>query len=156
MIKKILFLFFCFQLLVNCGFTPVLKVTEYQNNAHVAYEISPNNSYEARQALNSTFHNLSDEKTTFITKVNIIENESAVNVMSSGAVSEYRVEILINFEIFRIESNDLIYKSQSRGFANYDISNSEYNNELLKKEALKQALSDGMKLMNTIVQSKIN
>ena len=76
--------------------------------------------------------------------------------MSSGAVSEYRVEILINFEIFRIESDDLIYKSQSRGFANYDISNSEYNNELLKKEALKQALSDGMKLMNIIVQSKVN
>jgi hypothetical protein len=76
--------------------------------------------------------------------------------MSSGAVSEYRVEILINFEIFRIESDDLIYKSQSRGFANYDISNSEYNNKLLKKEALKQALSDGMKLMNIIVQSKVN
>ena len=156
MMKKILFLFFGLQLLVNCGYTPVLKVTEYQNNTLVTYEINPNNSYEARQTLNSTFQNLSDEKTAFITKVNIIEKESAVNVMSSGAVSEYRVEILINFEIFRIESDDLIYKSQSRGFANYDISNSEYNNELLKKEALKQALLDGMKLMNIIVQSKVN
>jgi hypothetical protein len=156
MMKKILFLFFGLQLLVNCGYTPVLKVTEYQNNTLVTYEINPNNYYQARQALNSTIHNLSDEKTTFITKVNIIEKESAVNIMSSGAVSEYRVEILINFEIFHIESNDLIYKSQSRGFANYDISNSEYNNKLLKKEALKQALSDGMKLMNIIVQSKIN
>ena len=156
MIKKILILFFCFRLLVGCGFTPLLKVSEYQNNALVAYEINPNNSYEARQALNSTFQNLNDEKATFITKVDIIETESAVNVMSSGVVSEYRVEILINFEIFRIGSDDLIYKSQSRGFANYDISNSEYNNKLLKKEALKQALSDGMKLMNIIVQSKVN
>ena len=44
----------------------------------------------------------------------------------------------------------------SRGFANYDISSSEYNNTLLREEALKQALSDGMRLMNIIVQSKIN
>ena len=76
--------------------------------------------------------------------------------MSSGVVSEYRVEILINFKIFHIKSNDLIYESQSRGFANYDMSNSEYNNKLLKKDALKQALSDGMRLMNIIVQGKIN
>ena len=45
MMKKILFLFFCFQLLVNCGFTPVLKVTEYQNNTLVTYEINPNDEY---------------------------------------------------------------------------------------------------------------
>ena len=42
-----------------------------------------------------------------MTKVRVIENESAVNVTSSGSVDEYKIEVLINFEIFDI-SNDVM------------------------------------------------
>ena len=156
MIKKILIIILVFELVTACGFTPVLKVTEYQNNAHVAYEISPNNSYEARQTLKSIIQNQDSDNANFLIKIDVTEKESAVNILSSGAVSEYRIEVLINYEIFNIKTNDLIDKSISRGFANYDISSSEYNNSLVKKEALKQALSDGIRHMNIIVQSKIN
>ena len=62
----------------------------------------------------------------------------------------------MNYEIFNIENNHFLYKSQSRGFANYDVSNSEYTNTLVKKEALKRAISDGIQLMNIVVQTKIN
>ena len=51
--------------------------------------------------------------------------------------------------------DSLLFKSQSRGFANYDVSNSEYTNSLVKKEALNRALTEGIQLMNIVVQSKI-
>jgi hypothetical protein len=106
--------------------------------------------------LSSTFINLKKDQAKFITKVNIIESESAVNIESSGSVNEYKIETLINFKIFEIKTNSIVFESQSRGFANYDVSDSEYTNTLVKREALEKALTDGIQLMNIIVQSKIN
>ena len=62
----------------------------------------------------------------------------------------------MNFEIFRKEDGLLIYSSQSRGFANYDVSDSEYTNSLVKNEALEIALTEAIQLMHIIVQSKIS
>ena len=156
MIKKFVIIIFVFELFTACGFTPTLKVSNYENNNLIIYEINSGNSYEAKQALKSIITNQDSDNANFLIKIDVIEKESAVNILSSGAVSEYRIEVLINYEIFNFKTNDLIDKSMSRGFANYDISSSEYNNTLSREEALKQALSDGMRLMNIIVQSKIN
>ena len=62
----------------------------------------------------------------------------------------------INFKIFEIKTNSMIFESQTRGFANYDVSNSEYTNTLVQQDALEKALTDGIELMNIIVQSKVN
>ena len=71
-------------------------------------------------------------------------------------MNEYKIEVLINFKIFEIETNNMIFDSQTRGFANYDVSNSEYTNTLVQKDALEKALTSGIQLMNIIVQSKVN
>jgi hypothetical protein len=156
MIKKIVGMIFILQLIVSCGFTPILKKVTDSSNVLVYYEIDPSSSYQARQLLSSTFINLEKDQAKFITKVNIIESESAVNIESSGSVNEYKIEILVNFKIFEIKTNSIVFESQSRGFANYDVSNSEYNNTLVKQNALNKALTNGIQLMNIIVQSKIN
>ena len=91
MIKKIIGIIFFFQLIISCGFTPTLKDTKDTNSLLVYYEIDPSNSYQARQLLNSAFINLDKNKAKFITKVNIIETESAVNIESSGSVNEYKI-----------------------------------------------------------------
>ena len=156
MIKKVLILIFISQILLACGFTPTYKVLNNVKNVKVHYEIDSNNSYEARRTLNTLVQNVNRDKVKFITKVNIKENESAVNVNSSGSVNEYKIEVLINFEIFKIEDELSFYKSQSRGFANYDVSDSEYTNTLVKKDALERALTEGIQLMKIIVQSKFN
>ena len=156
MIKKFISLIVIFQLTISCGFTPILKDTKDTNNTLVYYEIDPSSSYQARQLLSSTFINLEKDQAKFITKVNIIESESAVNIESSGSVNEYKIEILVNFKIFEIKTNSIVFESQSRGFANYDVSNSEYTNTLVKQDALNKALTNGIQLMNIIVQSKIN
>ena len=156
MIKKIINLIFISHLLISCGFTPILKEKKDTDNTLVYYEINPSSSYEARQLLNSSFINLERDKAKCVTKVNIIEAESAVNIESSGSVNEYKIEVLINFKIFEIETNNLIFDSQARGFANYDVSSSEYTNTLVQKDALEKALTNGIQLMNIIVQSKVN
>jgi len=155
MIKKFISLIFITQLVFSCGFTPILKNLDNQNTSLTYYEINPENSYAARQVLSSQLKNLDKNKAKFLTKVRISENESAVNITSSGSVDEYKIEVLINFETFNISSGDLLFKSQSRGFANYDVSNSEYTNSLVKKEALNRALTEGIQLMSIVVQSKI-
>jgi hypothetical protein len=156
MIKKFIILMFVLQLLVACGFTPILKDVTKSNNALVYYEIDPSSSYHARQLLSSTFIDSEKDRSKFITKVYITETESAVNIESSGSVNEYKIEILINFKIYEIETNNMIFESQTRGFANYDASSSEYANTLAQQDALEKALTDGIQLMNIIVQSQIN
>ena len=156
MIKKLISIIFISYLVISCGFTPILKDSIDTNNTLVYYEIDQSNSYQARQLLNSTFINLERDKAKFVTKVNIIQSESAVNIESSGSVNEYKIEILINFKIFEIETNNMIFSSQTRGFANYDVSSSEYANTLVRKGALEKALTNGIQLMNVMVQSKIN
>ena len=145
-----------FCLITSCGFTPILKDSIDANNVIVYYEIDPSNSYKARQLLDSAFINLKKDKAKFITKVTVTESESAVNIESSGSVNEYKIEILVNFKIFEIKTNSIVFESQSRGFANYDVSNSEYTNTLVQQDALNKALTNGIQLMNIIVQSKIN
>ena len=156
MIKKIINLIFISHLLISCGFTPILKDVTESNNALVYYEIDPSSSYHARQILSSKFINLEKDRSKFITKVYITETESAVNIESSGSVNEYKIEILINFKIYEIETNNMIFESQARGFSNYDVSSSEYANTLAQQDALEKALTDGIQLMNIIVQSQIN
>ena len=155
MIKKFISLLFISQLVLSCGFKPTLKNFDNQNNSLVYYEINPENSYTARQVLSTQLKSLNKNEAKFLTKVRVLENESAVNVTSSGSVDEYKIEVLVNFEIFNISTNSLLIKSQSRGFANYDATNSEYTNSLVKKEALERALTEGIQLMNIIIQSKI-
>ena len=156
MIKKLIGIIFIFYMGVSCGFTPILKDSIDTNNVIVYYEIDSSSSYQARQLVNSAFINLEKDKAKFVTKVNIIETESAVNIESSGSVNEYKIEVLINFKIFEIETNTKIFDSQTRGFANYDVSSSEYTNTLVQKDALEKALTNGIQLMNIIVQSKVN
>ena len=155
MMKKIIKLILLSQLIVSCGFTPTLKTLDNQNSALSYYEISSENSYTARQLLSSQIKNLDKDKAKFLIKVRVFENESAVNVTSTGSVDEYKIDVLIKFEIYKILNDVLLFQSQSRGFANYDVSNSEYTNSLVKKEALERALTEGIQLMNIMIQSKI-
>ena len=105
--------------------------------------------------LNTNLQSVDKDKAKFLTKITVKEEESAVNVESSGSVNEYKIEVLINFEIFDILNNVMLLVSQSRGFENYDVSSSEYTNSLVQKEALERALIEGIQLMDIIVQSKI-
>tara|TARA_B110000027_G_scaffold120831_1_gene134558 strand:- start:266 stop:742 length:477 start_codon:yes stop_codon:yes gene_type:complete len=157
MYKKIIISIFISQLFVACGFKPIYKITNNQMiSSSISYQIQDSASYELQQILIKRLSSEDSEIAKYIVKLSINEQTSAVNVLSNGSVSEYRVEVLINYTIINNQSDVNLYSSKSRGFANYDSSNSEYKNDLMKKEALEKASSDAIRLMQVLIQNKIN
>ena len=154
MIKKIIIVLSVLQFIASCGFTPTLKMKDsLQNDAKLYYQ-TEDTSYLARDVLKDILKGADKNEADYFLKLNVAESESAVNVESDGSVVEYRVEALIQYELYNSEK--LIYKSQSRGLANYDVSSSEYTNNLVRNEALKTAISQAAQLMDIMVQSKIS
>ena len=156
MFKIILSIVFAFHIFISCGFTPSLKmIDENEKSNNVYYEIV-NSSLEARESLRNYFKNINKNEAQYITYVQITEDESAVNIASNGSVLEYKVEVLIKYKIIKKDNSNVIHESQSRSFANYDVSTSEYNNNLVRNEALKTAITEAAQLMNIMVESKIS
>ena len=155
MIKKIIIVLSVLQFIASCGFTPTLKMKDsLQNDVKLYYQTAEGTSYLARDVLKDIFKVADKNEADYLLKLNVAESESAVNIESNGSVVEYRVEALIKYELYNSEK--LIYKSQSRGLANYDVSSSEYTNNLVRNEALKTAISQAAQLMDIMVQSKIS
>ena len=156
MIKKILLFIIFFQFITNCGFTPTLKTfDDSQTPSDVFYQVE-SGSYLARQTFRTLFKNIDKSKANYIAKINITESESAVNILSNGSVSEYKVEVLFKYKLVYADRNELIQDSLTRGFANYDVSSSEYTNNLVKNEALKTAINEATQLMSIKIKSKIS
>ena len=156
MIKIIIVFIFIFQFLVSCGFSPALKVVDdVKNNAKLYYEIK-DSSYNARDNIRNILKSESKDEANYLVQLQIIETETAVNIESNGSVVEYRVEALIEYKLLFESDSSLIDSGQTRGFANYDVSSSEYTNALVKKEAEKTAIREALQLMNIVIQSKLN
>ena len=156
MIKKILLVIIFLQFISNCGFTPTLKtLDDSQTPSDVFYQVE-SGSYLARQTFRTLFKNIDKSKANYIAKINITESESAVNILSNGSVSEYKVEVLFEYKLVYADRNELIQDSLTRGFANYDVSSSEYTNNLVKNEALKTAINEATQLMSIKIKSKIS
>ena len=128
MIKKLVFIIFICQIFISCGFTPSLKVEETNKAiSQIHYEIQ-DSSYIARQTLKTFLKSANQNEARYISYINVVETESAVNIASNGSVLEYKIEVLIDYRITEPKSEKLIHTSKSRGFSNYDVSTSEYNN----------------------------
>ena len=156
MIKKILFAVIFFQVIISCGFTPTLKLADQgQTRSKIYYEIE-NSSYKANETLRDFFRNADKNEAKYISYIKVNESEYAVNIASNGSVLEYKIEVLIEYRVVRTDNEKLIHNSQTRGFANYDVSSSEYSTNLVKNEALKTAILGAAQLMNIMVNSKID
>ena len=156
MFKRIYLIVLILQFIIACGFTPTLKVSEENNSSPKIYFEVQADSYSAKQTLNNYLKNIDKEESKYTLSIVINETESAVNIRSDGSVVEYRVEASIIYQLIDTKNSELIYSSQSRGFSNYDVSNSEYTNTLVKNEALETAINDAAQLMSIMVQSKIS
>ena len=151
MIKKFCIVLICLTF-ISCGFTPSLKVVELNaTNSTIHYKIE-NSSYTARDTLRTFLKNTDQNEAQY----NVTETESAVNIGADGSVLEYKIEVLIKYEIIENKSGNLIHESQSRGFSNYDVTSSEYSTELVKQEAIKIAINQAAQLMKIMTQSKIS
>ncbi len=155
LIKKFCIVLICL-IFFSCGFTPSLKVEGLNTaNSTIHYKIE-NSSYIARDTLRTFLKNSDQNEAQYILYINVTESESAVNIGADGSVLEYKIEVLIEYEIIDNNSGMLIHESQSRGFSNYDVSSSEYSTELVKQEAIKIAINQAAQLMKIMAQSQIS
>ena len=58
-------------------------------------------------------------------------------INTNGTVAKYRIEVSIEFEIIQNDNGSMISSGISRGFAQYDVGESEFNNEDIKKRMTK-------------------
>ena len=156
MVKKIILIALICEILVSCGFTPTLKMIEKSNDLNLINYEFVNTSYNSRNILRNLLKEANQSEAKYLVKLQVTDSESAVNIESNGSVVEYRVEALIEYELFDASTNVLMHSSQTRGLANYDVSDSEYSNALINKEAEKTAVTEALQLMIITIQSKIN
>ena len=76
-------------------------------------------------------------------------------INTNGTVSKYRIEVSINFEIIEIVSNNTLSTGIARGFAQYDVGESEFNNEDMKKSMTRNAVKNALQIMVSKVESSI-
>jgi hypothetical protein len=86
----------------------------------------------------------------------ISESLTPLIINTNGTVAKYRIEILINYDLIEISSNEEISSGTARGFAQYDVGTSEVGNEDTKKSMTKIATKNAIQLMVSKIQSSIS
>ena len=85
----------------------------------------------------------------------IQENQTPLVINTNGTVAKYRIEVSINFEIIETDTSSMISTGITRGFAQYDVGESEFNNEDMKKRMTQIATKDALQIMVSKVESSI-
>tara|TARA_Y100000817_G_scaffold288695_1_gene258107 strand:- start:199 stop:606 length:408 start_codon:yes stop_codon:yes gene_type:complete len=92
----------------------------------------------------------------YLVLVEIKEDQIPLIINTNGTVAKYRVEIVMSFEIIKIADNKTLSKGTSRGFAQYDVGESEINNENTKTRMAKNATKSAIQIMISKIQSSIS
>ena len=138
----------------NCGFKPMHKISDDNENIrNYSIKILNEVSREIEQEVSSIV--FSKAETTYEVLVNVQEDQTPLIVNTNGTVAKYRIEVSINFEIKQNDSNDTIATGVTRGFAQYDVSASEINNEDTKKSMTKTAAKNALQIMISKIESSI-
>tara|TARA_B100000900_G_scaffold413138_1_gene436429 strand:- start:594 stop:1043 length:450 start_codon:yes stop_codon:yes gene_type:complete len=120
--KNKIFYFFILLLLTNCGFTPM-----YDGGKKLDYNIIIS-SKEGDKLINNLisdeilrFSN-SDSQNKIIVKINSTYNKIVLTKNSKGSVTDYRIDMVANFEIQdKTKINNIIFKDKQDIRNNSDI-----------------------------------
>ena len=154
MIRSALILLFLL-LIISCGFKPIHKLTDTNaENEGYSVKILNNVSMEVIEEINTNI--ISDDNEKFSALLTISESLTPLIINTNGTVAKYRIEILINYDLIEISSNEEISSGTARGFAQYDVSTSEVGNEDTKKSMTKIATKNAIQLMVSKIQSSIS
>ena len=70
-------------------------------------------------------------------------------------IRENKFGVKKNFEIIQNNTKDIISSGIARGFAQYDVGESEFNNEDMKKSMTRNATKNALQIMVSKVESSI-
>ena len=152
---KIAVLLSIFLIALSCGFKPIYQTDNNNLNAkNFTINFLTNPSYEIKSTIDGMFSS-SLQSVPYLIDLNIIETQTPLIINTDGTVSKYRIEILFHFIVHEVESNKNIYEDIVRGFAEYIVQTSEYETEEKKRQMLKSAAQEAIRLMLTKIQGNI-
>ena len=144
-----------FCIFLSCGFKPIYKITSDDIDL-VGYSVEGANqvSREIIDEVNSTI--VQDENQKYKALLNIYEDLTPLIVNTNGTVAKYRIEIEIAYELIKIDVDETISTGTTRGFAQYDVTESEIINEDTRKRMSKIATKNAIQIMASRIQSIIS
>ena len=144
-----------FFIFLGCGFKPIYKMASDDTSIYgYSVEITNQVTREIIEEVNSTIVQNEDQK--YKALLNIYEDLTPLIINTNGTVAKYRIEIEIEYELIQIDSDDVISTGTTRGFAQYDVTDSEIVNEDTKKSMTKIATKNAIQLMTSRIQSSIS
>ena len=87
--------------------------------------------------------------------LNIYEDLTPLIVNTNGTVAKYRIEIEIAYKLIQIDVDETISTGTTRGFAQYDVTESEIVNEDTRRHMTKIATKNAIQIMTSRIQSSI-
>ena len=153
--RKLLAAIAIFFIFLSCGFKPIYKLTSDDIRID-GYSVKFTNqvSREIIEEVNSAIVQSEDQK--YLALLTIYEDLTPLIVNTNGTVAKYRIEIEIKYELLQIDSDEVISSGTTRGFAQYDVTDSEIVNEDTKKSMTKIATKNAFQLMASRIQSSIS
>ena len=153
--SKLLATLAIFLIFFGCGFKPIYKITSDDVDLDgYSVEVANQVSREIIEEVNSTIVQGENQKFKAILK--IYEDLTPLIVNTNGTVAKYRIEIEIAYELIEIDVDETISTGTTRGFAQYDVTESEIINEDTRKRMTKIATKNAIQIMASRIQSIIS
>ena len=153
--KLVLVILGAYFLLISCGFSPIYKITDDNlDSRNYSLKLVNKVSREIQDEVEKTIH--SKDNLVYEVFLQIQEEQTPLVINTNGTVAKYRIEISINFEIIETGTENTLSTGITRGFAQYDVGESEFNNEDMKKSMTKTATKSAIQLMVSKLRSSIS
>ncbi len=152
--SKLLTALAIFFIFLSCGFKPIYKIASDDTNINgYSFEVTNQVAREIIEEVKSTI--VQGENQKYKALLNIYEDLTPLIVNTNGTVAKYRIEIEIEYELIQIDIDEVISTGTTRGFAQYDVTDSEIVNEDTRKSMTKIATKNAIQLMTSRIQSSI-
>ena len=153
--NKIFTILLTFVICTSCGFKPIYKISDNISNS-VGYSVKIINevSREIEDEINTNI--LSGENQKYTVLLMISEDLTPLIINTNGTIAKYRIEVAIGYELIDSDSNESISVGTTRGYAQYDVVESEVSNEDTRKSMTKIATKNALQIMTSRIQSRIS
>ena len=146
---------FILVIFTSCGFKPIYKLSDNNQSSSEYYiEITNQVSREIVEEINENI--FQDRNQKYKALLTIHEDLTPLIVNTNGTIAKYRIEIEIKYELLQEDINEIISEGTTRGFAQYDVVDSEIENEDMKKSMTKIATRNALQIMTSRIQSRIS
>ena len=144
--SKLLATLAIFLIFFGCGFKPIYKIAiDDTNIAGYSMVVTNQVAREIIEEVNNTI--VQGENQMYNVLLNIYEDLTPLIVNTNGTVAKYRIEIEIAYKLIQIDVDETISTGTTRGYAQYDVTESEIVNEDTRKHMTKIATKNAIQIM---------